>query len=724
MTFKIADGFVNVYGEVDKRSVRESADRVTDGIESGLTSGTARTRIRNAGGQLGEDAGRAAGDRGGRNFSDRLERSFKRDSGGKFAKIGAGLGIQLTTGASKALSGGLMESISGVFKVLPSELKAGIAVAGAGIAAIWLPAIGAAVSGGILAGLGTGVVAAGVAMAFQDPKINDAASKLGIKVTDYLNTASQAFIPATMNAIEEVSRAWDDVAADVGRAFASSAKYLDPLTDGLTGFIRNVMPGLTHAIEAAGPAVLALSKGLKDTGATLGKFFDDMSKNGDEAAAGLELAFFAVNATIEVFGDTINGLASGFGKVTEWGKKITGVGASLTSWMPGIGRQFEEWNALWTKLNQTANGENLQTAARKLGDVSTATSEATEATAELNRHEVELRTSFASATSAAGSLTAALNELNGGAVSAEQAAIAYQAAIDDATVAIDKNGKTTDVNTEKGRANRQALLDQATTAQQYIGTLYEQTKATQGEEAANRAATTASANARAQLIATAIQMGMSKTAAEAYADELLGIPGQVNTKAALDKANAEAQIQDLKDSLARVPGSKTITIKVKADLPPGIAMGALMRADGGVIERYASGGIRTQERHDAQIARGGAWRVWAEPETKGESYIPLAPEKRTKSVQVLRRTNELLGSPLADPGGSGGGQMSAMPVGGGAMTGRSPNTGTTYYFAPGAITLDASRIKSMRDLEEMVRNLKPTARQFSATGRNTNWGTA
>src|SRR5690606_1005171 len=45
-------------------------------------------------------------------------------------------------------------------------------------------------------------------------------------------------------------------------------------------------------------------------------------------------------------------------------------------------------------------------------------------------------------------------------------------------------------------------------------------------------------------------------------------------------------------------------------------------ANGNIIDYYANGGLR--ENHFAQIAPAGAWRVWAEPETGGEAYIPLS----------------------------------------------------------------------------------------------------
>jgi len=69
--------------------------------------------------------------------------------------------------------------------------------------------------------------------------------------------------------------------------------------------------------------------------------------------------------------------------------------------------------------------------------------------------------------------------------------------------------------------------------------------------------------------------------------------------------------------------------------------GGLLEADGGVVDYYATGGLR--ENHVAQIAPAGAWRVWAEDETGGESYIPLHPSKRQRSLDIWRETGRRLG---------------------------------------------------------------------------------
>lgn len=55
--------------------------------------------------------------------------------------------------------------------------------------------------------------------------------------------------------------------------------------------------------------------------------------------------------------------------------------------------------------------------------------------------------------------------------------------------------------------------------------------------------------------------------------------------------------------------------------------------------KFANG----SEDHRAQIARGGEMRLWAEPETGGEAYIPLAPSKRGRSTAILANVAKRFG---------------------------------------------------------------------------------
>jgi SLT domain-containing protein len=56
-----------------------------------------------------------------------------------------------------------------------------------------------------------------------------------------------------------------------------------------------------------------------------------------------------------------------------------------------------------------------------------------------------------------------------------------------------------------------------------------------------------------------------------------------------------------------------------------------------------AGFARGTEDHRAQIAHPNQPRLWAEPETGGEAYIPLAPSKRPRSARILRDVAERFG---------------------------------------------------------------------------------
>jgi len=82
----------------------------------------------------------------------------------------------------------------------------------------------------------------------------------------------------------------------------------------------------------------------------------------------------------------------------------------------------------------------------------------------------------------------------------------------------------------------------------------------------------------------------------------------------------------------------------------GIINGAGVQtyANGGItlpkVNAYAGGGF---ENHVAQISRGQTpFRVWSEPETGGEAYIPLGKMKRPRSLKILDEVADMFGFTL------------------------------------------------------------------------------
>lgn len=113
---------------------------------------------------------------------------------------------------------------------------------------------------------------------------------------------------------------------------------------------------------------------------------------------------------------------------------------------------------------------------------------------------------------------------------------------------------------------------------------------------------------------------------------------------------ALSQVQDIQSKINGLTG-KTVNVTIKYSTVGNPYVSP--QADGGIV-RFAEGGIHQarnrvrafasgSERHIAQIARPGEWRLWAEPETGGEAYIPLAKSKRRRSEEILNRVATMFG---------------------------------------------------------------------------------
>lgn len=135
-------------------------------------------------------------------------------------------------------------------------------------------------------------------------------------------------------------------------------------------------------------------------------------------------------------------------------------------------------------------------------------------------------------------------------------------------------------------------------------------------------------------------------------------PVEADTKqaeAAIKQVNDEAKAKQTKPVDVRVDDNGTAAaVQGKINSISGKTVDIVVnettyskkisKADGGLVSYYADGGVR--ENHLAQIAPAGAMRVWAEPETGGEAYIPLAQSKRMRSLAILDNVADRFGYDL------------------------------------------------------------------------------
>lgn len=167
------------------------------------------------------------------------------------------------------------------------------------------------------------------------------------------------------------------------------------------------------------------------------------------------------------------------------------------------------------------------------------------------------------------------------------AEISYQKAVDDAAESLKANGKTLDINTEKGRENKLALLEIADAA-------YGQIEAMEKSGATAADVTKTMATARDQFIDVATKMGMSRDAANKLADSLRLIPGSYQANVGVNGADlATNQIKTLKGHLIDLTNRPYIaSVSVTQSHPAGGGKMYVGYGHGGVVSSAAEGGPR------------------------------------------------------------------------------------------------------------------------------------
>ncbi|MFZ4894194.1 phage tail tape measure protein [Plantibacter sp. Mn2098] len=212
----------------------------------------------------------------------------------------------------------------------------------------------------------------------------------------------------------------------------------------------------------------------------------------------------------------------------------------------------------------------------------------------------------------------------------EKSTNSFYDSLDALKALMDEGGGSLNQLTDQGRSTSDAMLAVASSANDSAGAI----AAVGGSTEAIAARLN---EGRQRIIDTRIALGDSAEAASAYADRLIATPTAIQTQVTLLGAeDAKAKLQDLQAAIGKLR-DVFLSLPVLGGGGSGSGM-----ANGGTLDFYADGG--TRENHVAQIAPAGSWRVWAEPETGGEAYIPLSPSKRVRSLNIWQETGRRLGA--------------------------------------------------------------------------------
>lgn len=273
-------------------------------------------------------------------------------------------------------------------------------------------------------------------------------------------------------------------------------------------------------------------------------------------------------------------------------------------------------------------GQKAKDHAALMGEAATATSDAATAQGQLGTQASTTADAISGQTKEIKTWIETADTATGRTLDLRSANRDYQQALDDAVAAAKENGKTLDITTQKGR-------DNAASIDAMVSAVIARADAQKAAHKSDQQVHDDLVDQRDRLVDVARKFFKTRDEAQAYIDKLLKIPPVVNTKVKLTTYDAERALGKLQGDINKLAANL-------GDLPTaGLGRPKVNSAIGNILH-FAGGG----EAHTAQIAKGTT-RVWNEPETNGEAYIPLAVGgKRRRAVDILSDVNDRFGNPL------------------------------------------------------------------------------
>lgn len=297
MSYKIAEGYVEIKGQVDRQSVKRTAELVTAGVSDEMDTGTAFANQRAAGRKMGSNIGMAGAPNLGHELGAGLEGwADGPDLNKRGSKVGQALGGVLgdaaSTGATKSLGSGF--SIMGT----NPYVVAGVALLGAAIA----PVIGGALVSGITLGLGGGLLAVGALVLKDNKLLQKEASKTAESLQKTLTAAAQPLLGPFIQGLKTIRVGFAGLGPQFKEIFAEVAPLVPIIADLAVQFVKNLLPGIKASLPGITAAFTALGEHLPEMATAIGDFFATLTKNPEEVAQITGLLITMADLGIKVLG--------------------------------------------------------------------------------------------------------------------------------------------------------------------------------------------------------------------------------------------------------------------------------------------------------------------------------------------------------------------------------------------------------------------------------------
>jgi hypothetical protein len=540
-----------------------------------------------------------------------------KEAPGMFASIGASSG----------------RSFFSAFSSLPPQAQAAIVAAVAGVITASAPFIGAAVNGALLAGVGAGGLALGIAGQIHDPRIEAAGTALAEHLKRRLTEASAPLGPALLSSIERIDGALGRTLGRLEPGFARLAPTLERLSRGAEGFLDRATPGFVRGMEAGAVVLDRIADELPRLGQVLGRFFDMLAAGSSGAADAVHYLFAIIEGTTMALGVMLRTLSQNF--------QLMELAVALAT-------------------------SNWAEAARILAEMRGGAQQATPALAGLGDAVGGLTREVDNQKRAVDGLTSAWDKWFGVSMNVNEATLRYNQDLLAFKESLAQSRGQWDLATKAGQDHYAALL-------QLIRTTHDLRQAQIDSGVSAAQANDTYQRSIDTLLALAAKYGLSASQVQSLRAQVGGLKDSLNslppavaptvTAPGLDPAiNKTKTFREMLNDLNGRRVQSYIDVLVRQSYAQGTSGGgaqgkaSALQRWGGVYTHAAEGVLRQA---DVFSAVSPARYAFAEPATGGEAFVPRHGDY-DRSAAILNQAARWYGGRFMPGGGSGGGNVTTI----------------------------------------------------------------
>jgi hypothetical protein len=397
---------------------------------------------------------------------------------------------------------------SGAMGMLGKVGPANVAMVAGAIAG--LPVIATVAATGITLGLGGALIGLGM--------LASKGSKTAQREIEDLKKFAQA-------EARYIGEPFEQVWVSVSRSMKRELREVSPE---LRGILADLSPDVQKFADQAVDSLSRLLPAAQSGQRAMSALMGSLGPRLPEIMSTLSRAIEEVTSAVEENPEEITAMISGLADLVEMAGKVIGALTQVAAWVsrnselvggfldavPGAQLFGDAVRGMGTEMTHAEAASIALNGA--VDAVRKAASSANLAARSQKSAQQELNEAMRDGKTTADQLKAALDRLTGAHQSADEAEISFRNAIASATSAVNEHGRGLDLNTQKGRDNRQALIDVARAAQEHL-------VAMRADNVGMAEVSAAAATSRARFISLAQSMGASKKEAIELANRLLGI---------------------------------------------------------------------------------------------------------------------------------------------------------------------------------------------------------